>query len=575
MTIAHDSTTPTAYPWGLSVRGTVLAASVPATAWPWSFHLATFTDAKLAALVLVAGGLALWLLWEGRIAADGAKATAPLWVLWGYAVVVHVVGGAAQDPTAAVCALAGYGLALLLIALAGEALRHKRWQDLALDAVVAASTGVACLAVLQYAGLVAAMLPEVPGYTQRAYGVFGNQDHTGGYIALGIPLVLVRWPRNRHRFHLVVLAVLVAGLALTGSRSAWLAAAAGATAAWGLAGAASTRTWRYPILVAAAVAATVTAAAPGATWHRVASAFSSGDTGIAIRRWIWDGTLRMIGDTPLVGRGPGNFAYWSPRYLGEALHGAGPGVYTPNTLHAVHAHSAWLEGAAEFGLMGVLCAAWFSVRMVRARGVAWAPITTLAVFALFNSIAHNPAFLLAGLVLTAHLLVPNVRAPIQQPRAAVGRSMAVCTLGVAVFICWAVLMPSALYRAGVGVPPAAQGNPSARAAAAKHPWAAGPMLVRYGEDLADAGRYAEAEAVLDQAYRRTDTGALHMVSGAVALHMGNAEEARHHLEACVYRWPTSEAAWRLLLLALSPEERPAARQAAQAWIPGFEAVGPR
>jgi len=149
--------------------------------------------------------------------------------------------------------------------------------------------------------------------------------------------------------------------------------------------------------------------------------------------------------------------------------------------------------------------------------------------------------------------------------------MAGATVAVALFLCWAVLVPSVLFRAGEGVPPASRGNPAALAAAATHPWAQGTMQVRYGQALADAGRYAEAEAVLTQAGRRIDTGELHMALGAVALRLGKAEETQHHLEACVYRWPTSVAAWHLLLAALPPEARPAALRRAEAWNPGFDA----
>ena len=41
--------------------------------------------------------------------------------------------------------------------------------------------------------------------------------------------------------------------------------------------------------------------------------------GYRIRLWIWDGTFHLIRQRPLAGVGIGEFAFYSPRAMGEAL----------------------------------------------------------------------------------------------------------------------------------------------------------------------------------------------------------------------------------------------------------------
>lgn len=75
--------------------------------------------------------------------------------------------------------------------------------------------------------------------------------------------------------------------------------------------------------------------------------------GVAFRRMTWARVPGMVADHPLIGAGPGQFArtfptYRDPREIELSSHSR----RAPTSTEVEHAHNDWLEGFAEYGLLG-------------------------------------------------------------------------------------------------------------------------------------------------------------------------------------------------------------------------------
>ena len=90
----------------------------------------------------------------------------------------------------------------------------------------------------------------------------------------------------------------------------------------------------------------------GGVVTRIMSLFaaSSGDTSVSMRIDMWETTLEMISDHPLLGIGWGAFKYVYPVYY-EPIADAGITIY--------HAHNMYLDILAETGFGGFICYLWF------------------------------------------------------------------------------------------------------------------------------------------------------------------------------------------------------------------------
>ncbi len=509
---------------------TVLAAGILVASLAFSTHFTSFLHAK----ELVLGVTLLLLACVGlRRGVDGFRGVRPLWPM---ILLFLLQGGLAlvRPPRAWMpwsSAMLSFGLVLLMILAAGGVLGRRRFHRPLIAVLVLSATAVALLGLLQYTGLADALLPPTPGYTQPMYSVFGNQDLLGGYVAMGIALAvaLMRTASARRRTGLAVaLLVLCSALVASGSRSAWFAALVGVSIAL---------PWRGPALRRVAVLLLPAGGMGlfffgGIAWQRLAASFGEGDTGWRVRLWLWDGTLRMIRDTPFLGVGPGNFAYWSPRYLGEALLSPQGAAHYHNTIHTLHAHSEPLELIAETGLVGLVLMALMLWRLRRARGPAAGGLTALMVFACVNPAFHSAPHLLAtGLLTVIVLWTP----PAKPWRPCYAGSFAVL---VAVFVGLHgafVLAPSYLQARGE----------DAHLAGAAPDDAYGPWLRRmsaeaercYAIALMEHGRYGEARQALLRARRGLDTGELYWCLAETSLALGRRTEARFWLAQCGARWP--------------------------------------
>lgn len=526
---------------GQRLAAAVALAAIVLAPQAFSLDLLSFLHAK----ELIYAIATLLLLALACFRGQGAPAPRLLWALLAWLVLALLFSGA--EPR---MALEKFARAALVIAFAAGALfalpdapgRHK------IRVALVASAGLAAtLGLLQYLHVMDAWLPVFPGYDQRMYSVFGNQDLLGGYIALALPLALgmALAPASRARtLAWLLLPFLLAALLLSESRSAWLAAALGGALAAGNAWRGSDdrkAATRQIVLLGGALLVTGLAAAP--LWApRVLESFSAADTGGRLRLWFWAGTLHMLHSAPLLGVGFGGYGYHSPFHLGAVLRGPGGENYARNELFTDHAHCDPLEILAETGLLGGLglaaLLAWaLRGHLAHLKG-AVPVLTAFAVFA-----ALNPALASAPHAIFALLSAVPIAARLDSPRNAWPWLPA--ALFCAAIWLWHTFLPSTmLVRAENRWIRGAATEETVRELAYIVERFGGPPAA--GEDLIEAMTeytppFPLAERYLDRALETTDTGRAHLLAGRL-LHSADPRRALAAYMACLARWPDNAEA---------------------------------
>jgi len=452
----------------------------------------------------------------------------------------------------------------ILIVLAASLLQRNASTLSVLGAIAFSSVPVSLLALPQYARLLPAMFPDFPDYGQRMYSVFGNQDLLGGYVALGLVLAFALWLEGRLSHPLAFMIFAAAGptLLLSGSRSAWLAAMLGVGVA-----VAQGRVGRKKIALflgaSFGMIALCVAIAPDATWGRLINTFAAGDTGFRIRLWIWDGTLRLISQHPL-GVGLGNFAYHSPRALGEVLHDRGPGVHVFNHIHTQHAHSDILEIVAETGVVGLILLLLFLINIPRRPSAAWPALAAAFTFSSINTTLHSPPHVLAVLLLAISITddpAPQLSDSSGQWWGRVAQAAFYIWMAIACTVyplraSAAHAKARAFYEAGdsrarEAYEEASISNPAAR--------------LELATIHANEGREWEAVAESHFAAYGLDTGELYYLQAYLAERLAQPESAKFYRE-CLVRWPDHTPAYAGLLRTSPAAERDAILREAQRWV---------
>ncbi len=556
----------------------IISATVLLCAVTYSFQFVSFTHPKelVICLGLLLAGALLPLrrgsLWEGL------WAFAPLWLLLLWCATVHGAMGRSAVPIETVKGLVKLLTLLLFAALAFQAQQSERGRRQILLAILGSALAAASLALCQYAGLLPSMFPIFPDYDQRVYSVFGNQDLLGGYVAMGIPLAIhffaTSHSRTRAGIALGATVLLLGALLLSGSRSAWLAAAAavGIYALLGNNAPVPRRKIGFLLAGLGVAVILVCAAAPDATVGRLAGAFRADDIGTRARLWIWDATARTAADYPLTGVGLGNYSYWSPHYAGAALHAPGGSDHYSNDIPILHAHSDPLELLAETGAVGLLLAAWMLTRLLRTRGPAWGGVAALLVFSLFNGVYHSPPHALAGFLLAGNLLAgarqhQSAGRTTDSDSRSILWAIPIAATGAIIFNALVVSIPSFDLAA---LPPADESlTANSREQydrALARPWPSPIVEVQGSMLMLAEGETGEARTSLMRAKKRLDTGRIHYLLGYLTELEGDPRQAEAAYEAAVWRWPRNLDVW-LGWMGVTPQERRETRLAeAQRWL---------
>ena len=556
-----DSTSP-----AQRFQGAILCITILVAPLVFSFHLDSFLDAKRAVIGLALVALASVGLFERKSLLPGLRALWPLWLLLLLST-ARLMSPFSSEPSAgsAIQALAHAALLLALSAFAYSVMLQPSWRPRVSTAIVLSSGAAGLLGMTQFFDLVPCLFPSVPGYDQRVYSVFGNQDLLGGYLALGLPLcVALALRAQRRRWIWIALSALItASLMISASRTAWLAAAVGIAVLLVLKrDRVNLRSAGPTLILCLAVTVVSCLLAPEATVGRISHSFSESDIGYRSRLWIWDGGVRMGLDNPLVGVGVGNYAYWSPHYQGVALRGDYGNRHYRNEVHTLHAHSDPLELFAETGFVGVLCAVMMLWRMRKCRGTEWGGLAALLTSAAFNATWLSPAHALCGLLLVQAMLAGDAVESNALPTDRRTQGIALAgALAVVCLVMAASILPSWRLRA---------------ATRSYENGAANEMLYRRAADprareawamvLMTQGRTDEARPYLERARLGLDTGRIHYLLARAHVESGDLDAARTEYRKCIWRWPSYPEAWRELASITPPEYLQDLNREASEWL---------
>ncbi len=550
----------------------VACLAVVGCAVAYSPHLTSFLHVKEGVLALFTGILGMLLMFSGRVSRGGTVFLSPLLLLAVVSASEGVCGYIRLDRAAQVELLRWAVLGAFLLSIF-DLLERDVARRVLTKTIVGSAVLVALLGIAQYAGLARWMFPDYNGKAHALYSVFGNPGLFGGYLAAALPLAvwgLVKAGPKQIVWSMYTI-VLAAGLALSGTRSAWGAALAGI-----LLVVIQGRFWNrraalaVGILILAVVG--VVLVAPNMTLERVQTAVHHADPSIGLRLWFWAGALQMIRDHLPFGAGPGSFAYYSPLALGEVLHHAGGDWFIHNELHTDHAHNDLLELGAEFGIPGLLLLFWWGLRLLRCSGPEWGGLIALLVFSCFYFPFYSAPHALVGLLLAGMLFARHreriVLADTAGSRAGRWGAIAIGSgaLCVAPLVFWMVLLPSFRLRAAEDIH-VANGDPvPAYQRALRCDWAPAEVHEKLGLALLQARHAAGAEEEFHRALEGMDTGSVYLGLGVALLQQGKNSEARDAFEACVYRWPSYQEGWELLLRVTPKEGRANVVRRAERWL---------
>ncbi len=411
--------------WPVGIERVLLVAAVAAPPFVPLLHrlsLPYVNDAaKLLVLSLVA--VLMGVLWVAELSVDpqaaggrpflpagrGARAVLVTWATW--LAVVGVSGrmsilpslseAGAPQPAMGVLTVAVWGLLFVAaLRLARRNLAHGVLRALIWSGVAAAAVGIA-----QYLNLWLVTF-EVLQHG-RATSVFGSSIVFGGFLALSAPAAVAYSLHLRdgweQRAVLVGVFVIAVGLAASGTRGAWIAAA-GASAlvvvlSMVLSGAAIRRRVALRalalglVLVSAAAAAAVMPAGTTGTITERAATIGLREPSLAARSLIWKTVSSAALQRPWLGWGPDTTFYVMPRFQPPAWQKVFLNGGTTSS-----AHNLELQILIEYGLIGLaaflLLLATCARHMVRALRTAGGGERVLQI-ALVGS--------LAGLLLHAQL----------------------------------------------------------------------------------------------------------------------------------------------------------------------------
>jgi O-antigen ligase len=342
----------------------VAAAGLPL--FVWSALGDEIAMPRLAASFWLTGCSLVALSWAGAWAQVRWRAVAWPGALLGAVLVTSAIATAiGTDP---------------LRSLLGE---YQRYQGL-LPLLMYGALGVAAMAATAYAGSPRPLLwgAFVGGALSAAYGLIQwagwdwvtwagvPSGQIGGAFAqpevLGIELVvaaaastgLLQDAGQRARAAVIAgIALMLFVVLLALSRGAWVGAVAGA-GVLAVLHADLLRSWRsrwwYAVPVAAVLAAAVLVLPQGrdtlgSAWRRVGSARNFTDTSVSQRVGLWDLSLQMAADHPIVGAGPDAFPQLFPAYRTQDQ----PGYHTQN-VRPESSHDILLDRLVDTGAIGLL-----------------------------------------------------------------------------------------------------------------------------------------------------------------------------------------------------------------------------
>ena len=459
-----------------------------------------------------------------------------LWIAWAAWMSVCMVSAAASSlrymtPPAVVWVAAGGALVWAAAHFIDE---HSAC--LSTIALAGALAGLAALAqfTLQIDFFAAAGLQSSAAGRMQAYGTIGNPDWVAVFLAACAPAALaLMW--QRRMLGTPALVVMIAGVAVTGSRAGMLALAIAGTLTIALLSAKHARLLALVIVAAAVLLVVRTPANPRNLREAMAG-----------RMFVWQTAL--VKWRPLLGSGPGTFAYLYPLRLGTVVSRADdPRIrFAGNESHALN---DGVEAASDTGIFGALALgavfiAWYSLALRQPRPALIAPavggVSAIVAASFVDFPLHRPeSWGLLCLWMAAALPKCEAAKPMLRARS-------VLAAGIFAIGCWfgvAQLMGAALTGRGRILEWRQEAASAERLYRRALAWDRGEGNAHFGlvRALAKQARYPEAVREADDLVRWVNEPECWLLRSRILRADGKDAEARQTVEAALHLFPYSAA----------------------------------
>jgi tetratricopeptide (TPR) repeat protein/O-antigen ligase len=237
--------------------------------------------------------------------------------------------------------------------------------------VIAAGSVASIYAILQILQLDFIWHNTVKPYGQRSISTFGNPNFFSAYI-----LIVIFWvigdlfDKKNIKLWFLVLLINITGLAITMTRSSFMGLffgiiILGYLIIYRLKNVIFNQLKKifYIIISGMILLAVVLSAMSPQFSERIRAITNVKSMGSALtqRLLIWESSYDMLKDTPVVGRGWGNFEIFYPFYQGKLLHKP---LYRTLRTHANNTHNFLLELLTQVGIIGTGIYIWLIVMFV-------------------------------------------------------------------------------------------------------------------------------------------------------------------------------------------------------------------
>ncbi len=411
---------------------------------------------------------------------------------------------------------------------------------------------VALALIVQYFDLLPVLFPKFSFYKQL-YSVFGNQNLAGTYIAIVMISALFYWDNISMRdiFKSVCFFILVYGLILSNSRSSWLSVSVIMVFYFINRYKEDMRHGRKNIYVLVAMLLGILLTLPF-IYERLKYSFTDIDIGFRVRLWLYDGSIRMFLSHPFFGVGFGNFYFWSPKYLADALNSSYGSLHISNELLTLHAHNDILELLAETGIIGFFIVGLFyfsPIFIYRRPYIWWAFIFVSFLNPIFISSSHLIVACLS-IYKEEQIIFKEKNIQIEKLWNVKNKSRIILsTLGFLsiVFLTYTLWIPDYKLRQAERLLILGYDCESQYKDLVSSKFATYAMYEGYVQELMRKKDYHNAYKVLKEALNKTDGGNIYLLLGRCAEELGKKEESIKWYRECLYRFPNNKTAREYLL----------------------------
>jgi putative inorganic carbon (HCO3(-)) transporter len=353
----------------LDILGLALTCAL-VIAVPIVFSRTTVEAGRVKLLIVELAALGLGVLWLARRLEGGSSATwrSPLTLPVLALAIANLLSLALSSfPAASAREVWRVGVFLLLF-LSVQDFARRPWARVAiLAAFLATAAAVAVYGWGQKLGFDAVHWSSDPAH--RVFSTIGNPNMLAGYLVMAALVAAATFAAVR-RWWLrallgLLLIILLPCLFWTKTRASWLGFLAGlfllVLLLWRSGYFAFLRRNKPLALIGGGLAVLLLLNAAVYLYKPIASRFATAGMAARVRMTMWKGAWGMFLDRPVLGHGPGSFQVVFPRYRPTSFREPERRI-SYNTLHA---HNELLETAAELGLVGLGCFAWFLIVLFR------------------------------------------------------------------------------------------------------------------------------------------------------------------------------------------------------------------